>query len=291
MHDVSTRWVVLLILLIMLPMSLSNYIKLLVIGDSADRIMVEEWCSHHKGNLFKEIDAVVTNDTSIDILKPILDPYRSRFRSWEMRVCELWQRKVYVSMISNKFGVRSHPPWHMPIRTMSGMEKELIDSNFSLIELFNFALAPGLKILETAMGGAPHGVLVNSAFWDLSHPDPMHTRTPQNKAEWIQSWSTNVTSFLGIIKQQFPSTKWFGWHTANRFHPFGSTWTSDFALKLLYEMNAASKFIATETGYEWIDFASYKIVLKDALHPSPPSLIKLCDDTLSRVNETLSTIV
>lgn len=259
------------------------YKKVIIIGDSVDRIMVEEWCLHYNGNLFKDIGSAVTNHSSSSTLQLAVDRYRRRLVSWEIRVCELWQRNVYVTMISNKFGVKPNPPWHMPIRTMSGLEKELTNGSFSLEELFSLALSPGIRILEVAMGGPPDGVLVNSAFWDLSHPDPLGMRTARRKAEWITSWTANVTTLLRIIKDQYPVTKWFGWHTANAFHPYGAKWNTEFALQLLHEMNSASRFIAADCNYDWIDFASYKIVLQDVLHPSPPSLIKLCDTTLDRI--------
>ncbi len=269
----------------------SSYLRLLVIGDSVDRYMVDNWCKAVDGNLHTEISWSTTNHSNSATIHEIFHPYKSRHRSWEIRVCEDWRRKVYVSTIANKFGVKPFPPWHMPIRTMSGLETILTSQNLSLSELFALALAPALIPVNLSTGGEPHGVMLNTAFWDLSHPDPHQVRTRQNKENWLQSWSRNLTEFMHIVKTALPRTTYFGHHTGNDFPTVNYHWNTPFALELLHAMNNRSARVAAESGFDWVDFARYPIKMRDHLHPTAPSLIQLCNDVLLRTRSKLSSSV
>lgn len=294
----SLRFVVVLSILSLLSKAVSvvlrtnGYLRLIVIGDSVDRYMVQDWCSFVEGHIHTEISRARTNHTGDSNVIDLFYPYRSRHRSWEIRICENYKGKVYVSMIANKFGVKNYPPWHMPLRTMSGLESILSTQTFTLSELFNIGMAPAAVPINRATGGEPHGVLLNSAFWDLSHPDKDNIRTEANKENWLNSWERNVTDLMQIIKRTFPNTTYFAWHTGNNFAtvPEGAHWNTRFALDLLHKMNAASEDIAKRNGYDWIDFARhYKVVRRDVLHPTAPSLIKLCNDVIYRLNNSVYT--
>jgi len=124
-----------------------------------------------------------------------------------------------IAMVHNKFGVKPCSPWHCPIATMSGLERELVgnatlDQARNLSNIFRIGLYPCIPAigmqnmyayevtlrdhlkkyritavvmssivhrqplllqplysrvsLVQAIGGLPHGILLNSAFWDLS---------------------------------------------------------------------------------------------------------------------------
>jgi hypothetical protein len=266
-----------------------EYLRLLVIGDSVDRYMIQDWCKYNNGHMHFEASNYKTNHTNGLTVREIFEPHKSRFRSWEIRVCENYERRIYVSMVSNKFGVKPFPPWHMPLRTESGLESIFRTQNFTLPKLFNLAIVPAFEPIEKSTGGYPHGVMLSTTFWDLSHPDIHNVRTKENKLNWLNSWQRNVTILMQTVRASFPRTKYFAWHTANRFSINPSHWNTPFANELLLAMNGRSRNIANASGYDWIDFYNYQsLALRDYLHPTAESLIRLCDDVVGRMNSSLN---
>lgn len=134
-------------------------IRLLFIGDSIDRLMVEDWCSLVNGTIFKEntISPLTTppprppshrssqlsqlsqpQPLQSQPLQPqlqlqhnvhsVFKVYGRKRKSWEIRLCQSLQHNVRITFLANKFGVKPHPPWHSPIATMSGMEEAFLSS-------------------------------------------------------------------------------------------------------------------------------------------------------------------
>eukprot|EP01036_Dinobryon_divergens_P030715 gene30715-40000_t len=180
---------------------------------------------------------------------------------------------------------------------MSGLEHELVgnsslDQGRNMSYLFQIGLYPCIPAIVQAIGGLPHGILINSAFWDLSHPDPSKVRLHRPDV-WLRNWATNVSVLMKIIQDAFPSTKWFGWHTANRFQTLeeGRHWNTRSALRLLDKMNTVSEQLAFANGFQWIPFHRFQpLHLKDMLHPTSPSLVWLADTALAMVRNSSSAI-
>jgi hypothetical protein len=137
-------------------------------------------------------------------------------------------------------------------------------------------LYPAIINMEKILGGPPTGILISSAFWDLSHPDPNNIRINQPN-EWLHSWENNVTLFMNIIKNIFSNTCWFGWRSSNIFHPVrvGKHWNTHHALNLLHKMNNISLNLSYINGYNYIKFK--KSSMRDHMHPNKLPLIHHID--------------
>src|SRR5687767_7475922 len=81
-----------------------KYLRLLIIGDSVDRLLVNDWCSAYNANIHLETSPHPTNHSSHTVHK-VFEPFNKRLRSWEIRICENYHSNIYVSMIANKHGV------------------------------------------------------------------------------------------------------------------------------------------------------------------------------------------
>ena len=258
---------------------LSKQVSLFMIGDSCDRIGIEDWCRYNHGTMLLEKDLQGTNHTASLTVHSIFKAFGRRRLSWEIRVCECHERKIYLTFLANKHGVKPFSPWFAPIRTTAGIESVLSTfhpHNGTLEELFHVALSPAIIPLQKCIGGAPHGVLLNSAFWDLSHPD-MEVMRVSHREEWLQSWGRNVSKFMDIVRAAFPHTTRFFWKTANNFSPVAVAdwsvghWNNRYALNLLADMKNLSHSMAKSKGFELIDYeklSPFPRRLRDNLHPT-----------------------
>lgn len=276
-----------------------NYTRLLLIGDSVDRYLVIDWCSAGAAagqcKLFTEASREATNASSPATVWDLMKVHGRRRKAYEIRVCECWQKRVMVTYVANKFGVKANGPWHSPIATMAGAETELAaSSNKTLLETFSIGLFPVFAALEKAAGGPPHGIMFSSVFWDLSHPDPEGIREKQPNL-WLKGWETNVSLAMQLIQTYYPSDfnmtnygrlhsckRHYMWRTANHFrivpptsHPF---WATSHADLLRKEMNNRSAALCEERGFAWIDFTKQRIRLRDSLHPDSSSLLPLAEN-------------
>ena len=192
-----------------------------------------------------------------------------------------------MTMISNKFGVKPEPPWHMPYQTKFGLE-HVNFSGKTIDQVFELGVAPGLEILDLVSGGRPHGVLLNSVFWDLSHPDPENLRREHREA-WLQSWGRNVTSLMRAVKARYGHYNvYFGWRlgTHMRTANFGSLWNTPYAYALMLSMNDLSRNISRAQGFDVIDSYSESMHLRDSLHPATEPAIAIAEILVSRIQQT-----
>lgn len=121
------------------------------------------------------------------------------------------------------------------------------------------------------------------------HPDPQRIRDKHPEI-WLNSWAKNVSIFMQIVRNTFPETKWFAWHTGNWFHTVqeGHHWNTAHALQLLHKMNNLSQHLAMQNGFEWLAFHRYQpLQLRDMMHPTSESLVRLADSALSMLKASL----
>lgn len=301
---------------VFLSVSFPKPLTLLIIGDSVDRYMVEDWCKHRsRGYLHTERTKQPLLFYAKTSLHEVLKPQGMRRKSWEVRICEhvAPNGSMSVVFIANKFGVKPQPPWHSPIATMSGFEAELTGKNYSQSELFRIALMPGVEALRRAVSadGSFHGILLSSSFWDLSHPDPTGRRL-NNGTNWVAEWASNVSTLMRTVRGALPGAQWYGWHTMNMFHVVQTApavqksieagqavqrpnrfvmkprWNTKHARNLLVQMNAVSQSICRENNYDWIDYHTNitnknRHHLRDDLHPKAEVLVELLDVVIRAV--------
>jgi hypothetical protein len=281
-------------------------VRILFIGDSLDRYLVQDWCSHNNGTIFME-NSMSTPSTSTQstTVHEIFKVFGRRRRSWEVRLCDSKRNDVVLTAVANKFGVKPSPPWHSPIATMSGMEHELNVTSFDVDSLFRFAILPALRPLEIISGGPPHGVFVTSAYWDLSHPDPDQLRL-LNSSFWLDAWSKNASELMKTVANLSESACWKAWHLPPPFYTVSHHWNTEYALGLLRRMNAAAEKIADTYGFRLVDFSEViksfnaqqsrlggggRISLRrqnDPLHPSPQALKVVGDYIVQQVIKACS---
>lgn len=268
------------------PAGNQSITRILLMGDSVDRYSVEDWCRKYSGNIItdRSDDGTIFNKSLT--LDSLLKFYPRRSRSWELRICDaVSSRNVILAFIFNKIGVKAQPPWHCPIMTTSGLES-ISFSNVSLLEALTLAVSPGLGILNTMLAENPNGILINSVFWDLSHPDPGNFRN--NESTWIRSWSNNITSLMNFMTAEYKDAVWFGWRAGNKFKTVGESehWNTRHALQLLNAMNSLSKDVAARNGYDWLEFPS-DVRLHDNIHPAPPATVRLIESVVERTQRAM----
>jgi hypothetical protein len=218
-------------------------------------------------------------------------------------------RGVIVTQLSNKFGVKPAPPWHCPIATTHGLER-INFTNYSLHDTFHLGITPGLDALESFSGGRPNAVLLNSVFWDLSHPDPQQHRL-QSPDSWLMSWKSNVTTLINIVKSRYygsqwhlreltsggcissvhpASSMWFGWRTGTRFNivPPQNNWHTQHAFNLMLQMNEYMRNASRQLGVDIVDAFQPHMRLRDSLHPFYPISLKIVDTALQQAMNFLN---
>lgn len=266
--------------------SFSN-IRIVLIGDSVERCAVEDWCRKYNGTLMNDYASLDFIDSSMTLDK-LLKPYNQRRKAWEIRLCDAsLSKNIIMATVCNKFGVKPQPPWHRPLMTSASLTIANF-TGFQVSDIFRVGIKPALDILTKAMGGPSHGIMLNSAFWDLSHPDPENRRR-LNRADWLQSWAKNLTSLMSVVKNHYRNadTSYFAWRKASKPTVDASHWNTLYAHELLVDMNILSEEVARNQSFDVLDF--YKVVLRDHLHPAPVSTIPLCDRFIRNTLKVLKT--
>ena len=298
--------------------SSSDVLRLLIIGDSVDRYAIEDWCAKSNNNsyLFTERSSLATLASS-NTVQDLLKPFGQRRKAWEIRVCERQilstGRVIYVAFLFNKLGVKPRPFWHTPLATMGGLARYDFHNTS---ESFRVGIAPAVVPIVKAMGGQPHGVLLNSVFWDLSHlykemeatyiRENSNSTTTENAKdtdtskfvpkrsniddeEWLGEWFKNASLLMEVVKETFPHSSWFGWRRANTFHPVvKGHWNTFGALRQLLQMEKRVPELCEKGGYELISFSvkSSQVSLRDVMHPTSQYLIELLDLALKKTNSS-----
>lgn len=94
----------------------SDYIRLLIIGDSVDRYMVEDWCSNYQGVIMSERSFTAPNLTkttqALTTVHQELKKFGMRRKAWDIRICDSSEKKIIIATIHNKFGVKPVGPWY-----------------------------------------------------------------------------------------------------------------------------------------------------------------------------------
>jgi hypothetical protein len=240
-----------------------NVLRILIIGDSNDKLAVEDWCKDDPTRtlLTDKIHVKTLYSRSKETLPQFVEAYPKRRKSWEIRLCEASplpgtedkQPAILVASMTNKFGTKTGDRnFFQPIQTLGGLdgkESGNFSDAWSISELFMHATAPALRILSEACGDLPDGVLVHSVEQDLKHLD---TEKPI-ESSFLDAWETGTIELLRIAKKTFPRASFFT-RTANKFGVTENSWNSKEALDTLREMNSKMKTIAPRTGYRLIDF-------------------------------------
>ena len=282
----------------------SGGLRVVVIGDSVDRFMVEDWCVRHGGRLITQADTRVDNATDpvVSFLHHRFKENGARHNAWEFRVCHCAEYRVNVSFVMNKCGVRTNPPYWTPIRTMAGVEKELKNSK-SVRQTVDISIGPALRALGHAavLGGHVHAVLLQSNFWDLSvlrdtildygydpsvtppdyvAPEPVgvsgYVPPPPPPADvvdrWVDGWGRNASHLMAAVRHRVRADVYF-WRESTDFSVATmGAWNDDIAnsTKLLMDVRAWEE--TERSGYELVPVSRvddhHGIRRRDMLHPS-----------------------
>jgi hypothetical protein len=286
-------------------------LRMVVIGDSVDRFMVEDWCVRHRGRLITQAETRVNNATDpvVSFLHHRFKDHGARHNAWEFRVCHSAEYRVNVSFVMNKCGVRTNPPYWTPIRTMAGVEKEL-RSSMSVRQTVDISIGPALRALATAevLGGHVHAVLLQSNFWDLSvlrdtmldygydprvtppdyvAPEPLgasgYVPPPPPPADvvgrWVDGWGRNASHLMAAVRHCVRADAYF-WRESTDFSlATHGAWNDDVAnaTKLLMDVRAWKE--TERSGYELIPVSRVSdhrgIRRRDMLHPSVSAAVAL----------------
>ena len=247
-------------------------IRVLIIGDSNDLQANEDWCKKEKtrtlftDKLYHHTVYSSSKQTLVDFVKP----YPKRRKSWEIRMCEspslsagdpvsdregndMKSATIIVSSMTNKFGTKTKQPYSRPLATLGGLdgkESANFSGSWSVAELFTAATAPSLRILCTAAGGLPDGVLVHSMHQDLSHPPDF-----KEESTFLRQWEMGTLELFKVVKQAFPNTALYT-RTGNKFAVFGDSWNNHESLEILEKMNSKIHVLGDMSGYHVIDYAT-----------------------------------
>jgi len=267
-------------------------LRIVIIGDSVDRYMVEDWCGHSitNGNLYS--DRCLWDEEFMEkpfckklqsffeaegIAPGIFPPLKKRFRAWEFRICDaLETRGIILSYVFNKCGTGSNGPFWMPVQTLGGIEDKVVESR-SVKQTFDISIAPVLRIIsnKAILGGSANAVLLHSLFWDLGgfflNKNPFdHTKL--GRQNFKQSWNFNITQLMEVTRNFLPDAKFYGFRTANDFTVNNKEWHNYESYLLLQEMNKEIYKFAGRSGYTVLD--KWGICRRrDFLHPSADCLV------------------
>lgn len=200
----------------------SNPLRILIIGDSLDRYMIHDWCVGTKGKFCRAYDDddihtnlnCYTNGTRLISLK---DTFRSFTRSaaWSISICEHEIENVIVGFIFNTQGVASNSPWYIPSRSHVDIQGYDERKPKTIKDAMNHFLFPAFPNLIQAMSGPPHALSLNSCLWDIArllyYAGEPTCQSNTLRADWIHSWTKNVSEWIDVLQEKLPSAEWIGW--------------------------------------------------------------------------------
>ena len=271
----------------LLGLQMIESLRVVVIGDSVDRYMVEAWCVANNGTLVTEANLRTDfseNNGTLAFLRHRFRDLTFRHNAWEFRVCQAPLMRTNVSFVMNKCGVSTNGPFWTPIRTTKGIETEL-ETSKSVKETLQISLGPALHALSHAkvLGGAPDAVILQSAFWDLGRlKDTLvpYGRSPQGQPQlgrWVRGWLANATMLMAAVQEEVFATAYF-WREATVFGIAAGEWNNKQAHAALVQMRKVISPYTEKRGYTFVPVVS-KVSgshqRRDLLHPSPTAALQM----------------
>jgi hypothetical protein len=216
---------------------LINGLRLLILGDSNDRYIAEEWCL-----VSTRIEASEKRDTKICV-EPSLN--------------------ISVAMMR----YATFPLISYSVDWSNNSEK--ITSTFD-----EFFLST-LRDSTTLLGGPPNAVLMQSLFHDLAYtyslsPQLVHGMAASDVMwfEWLAHWSTVVEASVSACTQRFGENTWIGWRNSNLvLQGDHDGWL--LLAPRIQSANAEAAKMSQRSGIRLIDFQSFSRLedLSDYVHP------------------------
>lgn len=257
-------------------LSLSTFaLRLMIIGDSVDRMMVEDWCSSRNTTVITDKNIETSHTTAkynetIAFLKQRFARSHHRFNAWEFRVCYAHHADVNISFVMNKCGVQVKGPFWMPLRTMQGIESQLQDSE-SVATTMEVSIGTAVDTLSSpeVLGGSVDALILHSTFWDLGRLSETLLPYGGNLSQWANGWAHNASELMRSVRRRVPAQVYL-WRQSTTFRivqpPAWHTRTAHNAKQLL---DARVPEILATHGYELVSVTKVKghNILRDFLHP------------------------
>jgi hypothetical protein len=236
-----------------------------------------------RGNLCKSVDHQGWDWNPTTCTTTAIDPnqlfkefsFSRRVHSWSPFVCDAAEHNITLGFLFNMQGVSPYGPWFDSVKSNIDLHGYPAPGvTVTIRDTFRKAQGPAIAPLIKAMGGMPHAITVNSAFWDIGRLVGGYTgrtggvqtcNSSVLRREWVQSWARNASLLVDTIKELIPNTKYVAWRNANLITVPVPPCRTD----MIIEMNAAAKAFSRLKGIHYIDYYSTPNItgqMRDAVH-------------------------
>jgi hypothetical protein len=262
----------------------SSWLRILTVGDSIDRNLLEDWCTLTGGDHCpagvqrKGTNSRIFRPTNCTTMRTHPTPLSELFKtaplsSWEISICDHRAENVTVGFLFNKRGVSPLPPWHDSHHLFGMGSYNASDPTKNVSDLFDHFLQPALPPLFAALGGPPHAISMNSFFWDLSRLlGPLDglkiCKSMTERQQWIGSWAKNASDLIDAFHAAVPTVRWMGWRMSHNV-----TYTVPLCRhEMITEMNnAVLQVIDSKPKMHWEPWLArdpwVNIRMRDSIHP------------------------
>jgi len=215
---------------------LINDLRLLILGDSNDRYIAEEWCL-----ISTRIEVSEKRDT----------------------ICVDPSLKISVAMMR----YATFPLISYSVDWSNNSER--------ITSVFDEFFLSTLRDSTAFLGGPPNAVLMQSLFHDLAYtyslsPQLVHGMAASDVMwfDWLAHWSTVVEVSVSACKIRFGENTWIGWRNSNLvLEGDHDGWL--LLAPRIQSANAEAAIMAQRSGIRLLDFQTFSRLedLSDYVHP------------------------
>jgi len=281
---------------------------LLVIGDSVDRYMVDDWCDHHRANdtygFVQEVFGQKPDArfgrwsewgrVSEDFQNLLKSSGVAGWQAWQSRICIVSDLGVAAAFVHNFKGVDTQGPWWQEPEY-----KELY--NMSCTETSPPAdchdtqrwLRPAVGAITEYLKVKPEVTIIHSNRWDVVRMHEIQHVPQESFANGViqAEWKQNATKYIEAIKEIVPGSKVIWRTTAVRSEKNSAPGASKLSPGELMEeegvryLNQAARELCKQGGIpveemEVDRLNGIEMGFRDLRHPKPEFLTEFMDDLM-----------
>ena len=284
---------------------------ILLIGDSVDRYLLNDYCEDAGGDMcthgdtascMKHTSSSLESDKLQYIETNIFDDTQK-----QKTVCFCFASSVTVVFLFNKNGVtpkRFCVDYQNPPKVLASMN---ISERIPTKTFVQLSLTTKIASIQKLLGSMFHAVIIQSSFWDLSaFHDCGQLKSYQNESDFhhivsfVDQWKFDCNAFVEALNESptFQQTLYKAWRTPHIpiHHPTEtkSYWTNHIGEYILKRMQVDGPVIAKKHNFSVINFHQFPRVnitrnSKDHHHPNHKTsamLVKFVLDKLESIGSS-----
>lgn len=267
---------------------------LLVIGDSVDRYMIDDWCDSQRSNNISVSHEVFGQEPdgnfgrwsqngriSEDFQNLLESSGVAGWKAWQSRICIVPELGVATAFVHNFKGVDTQGPWwherkYKELYNMSCTETLIPAECHNMQRFLGLATGAITEYLQVK----PEVTMINSNRWDVARMNEIQHVPKESftNGEAQAEWKHNATKFIQTIKEIVPGSQII-WHTTPA-RSEGGVASEDEGVRYL---NEAARELCKKEGIpvqemEVDSLNGIEMDFRDLRHPKPEFLSEFMQD-------------